>query len=167
MDIINLKYIEDLVLEEMEVSNEQFVMRDRTRKYVYARHLFNRLVGDFLTKHSLASIGQHIGGRDHATVLHSRKEANNLIDTNDDFRTSYKKLHGQIKKVHNEIKRNHASRHDAIMEVKAMEAKIYNWYRYAKLKDEVKDEIILQLASTLIEKVSENICSKVEETFKY
>jgi chromosomal replication initiator protein len=34
-----------------------------------------------MTKSSLANIGMHCGGKDHATVLHACKTVNNLIDT--------------------------------------------------------------------------------------
>ena len=40
-----------------------------------------------LTKSSLASIGAHCGGKDHATVLHASKTVNNLVDTDKQFRT--------------------------------------------------------------------------------
>ena len=40
-----------------------------------------------LTKSSLASIGAHCGGKDHATVLHACKTVNNLVDTDKQFRT--------------------------------------------------------------------------------
>ena len=39
-----------------------------------------------MTKSSLANIGMHCGGKDHATVLHACKTVNNLIDTDKRFR---------------------------------------------------------------------------------
>ena len=39
-----------------------------------------------MTKSSLANIGMHCGGKDHATVLHACKTVNNLVDTDKRFR---------------------------------------------------------------------------------
>ena len=39
-----------------------------------------------LTKSSLATIGAHCGGKDHATVLHACRTVNNLIETDKRFR---------------------------------------------------------------------------------
>ena len=39
-----------------------------------------------MTKSSLASIGAHCGGKDHATVLHACRTVNNLQETDKQFR---------------------------------------------------------------------------------
>jgi chromosomal replication initiator protein len=39
-----------------------------------------------MTKSSLASIGAHCGGKDHATVLHACRTVNNLQETDKHFR---------------------------------------------------------------------------------
>jgi chromosomal replication initiator protein len=39
-----------------------------------------------MTKSSLAKIGAHCGGKDHATVLHACRTVNNLIDTDKQFK---------------------------------------------------------------------------------
>ena len=38
-----------------------------------------------MTKLSLSEIGEIVGGKDHATVLHSNKTVKNLMDTNSIF----------------------------------------------------------------------------------
>jgi chromosomal replication initiator protein len=40
-----------------------------------------------MTKSSLANIGMHCGGKDHATVLHACRTVNNLAETDKHFRT--------------------------------------------------------------------------------
>jgi chromosomal replication initiator protein len=50
-----------------------------------------------LTKASLASIGSHIGGKDHATVLHACKTVNNLIDTDKHFRNQITEIEKKLK----------------------------------------------------------------------
>ena len=39
-----------------------------------------------MTKSSLANIGMHCGGKDHATVLHACRTVNNLQETDKQFR---------------------------------------------------------------------------------
>jgi len=39
-----------------------------------------------MTKSSLASIGAHCGGKDHATVLHACRTVMNLADTDKQFK---------------------------------------------------------------------------------
>lgn len=44
------------------------------------------------TKNSLSTIGEHCGGKDHATVLHALKTVSNLIDTDSKFREETEEL---------------------------------------------------------------------------
>lgn len=41
------------------------------------------------TRHSLAVIGSYIGGKDHATVMHSCKVINNLIETDKEYKNDF------------------------------------------------------------------------------
>ena len=49
-----------------------------------------------MTKSSLAKIGMHCGGKDHATVLHACRTVNNLIDTDKQFKTYVTDLQKKI-----------------------------------------------------------------------
>jgi chromosomal replication initiator protein len=49
-----------------------------------------------LTKSSLANIGMHCGGKDHATVLHACRTVNNLMDTDKKFRGYIEELEKKI-----------------------------------------------------------------------
>lgn len=55
----------------------------RKREKVSARQISMALSKKY-TKKSLAQIGLHHGGRDHATVLHACKTIGNLLDTRDE-----------------------------------------------------------------------------------
>jgi len=51
-----------------------------------------------LTKSSLASIGNTIGQRDHATVLHACKIVNDLMDCDKNFRSSVREIEEKLKR---------------------------------------------------------------------
>ena len=63
-------------------------MKSKTRKreVVQARQIAMYFAKQ-MTKASLASIGAHCGGQDHATVLHACKTVNNLMETDKQFRS--------------------------------------------------------------------------------
>ena len=49
------------------------------------------------TKSSLAAIGEAIGKRDHATVLHACKIVSDLMETDKRFRTSVQEIEERLK----------------------------------------------------------------------
>jgi chromosomal replication initiator protein len=49
-----------------------------------------------MTKSSLATIGMHCGGKDHATVLHACRTVNNLMDTDKRFKAYIEELDKKI-----------------------------------------------------------------------
>jgi chromosomal replication initiator protein len=59
--------------------------KTRKREVVQARQIA-MYFSKQMTKSSLATIGMHCGGKDHATVLHACKTVNNLMDTDKRFR---------------------------------------------------------------------------------
>ena len=62
-------------------------MKSKTRKreVVQARQIA-MYFSKKMTKSSLANIGMHCGGKDHATVLHACKTVDNLSSTDKQFR---------------------------------------------------------------------------------
>lgn len=72
---------------------DQFYFDQNTRKkeVVGKRQLVHAMCKRF-TKASLATIGSWVGGRDHATVLHSIKTVNNHCDTEKDYAQTYNDL---------------------------------------------------------------------------
>ena len=73
--------------QAMETIREHFALNDdfhlvqtRKREYVYARQIAMTLISKH-TKFSLGKIGEMFGGKDHATVLHSKRTICNLMET--------------------------------------------------------------------------------------
>ena len=63
----------DLVCRTHDVTRKQFFSRSRERFIIDARYLATLLIYAG-TKYSLSKIGQLIGGKDHATILHAVKK---------------------------------------------------------------------------------------------
>jgi chromosomal replication initiator protein len=49
-----------------------------------------------MTKSSLASIGAHCGGKDHATVLHACRTVSNLYETDKKFKLYLEELEKKL-----------------------------------------------------------------------
>lgn len=60
--------------------------KSRKRKIVWARHIFFHLAERYAGWMSLQKVGDYCGGFDHATVLHGRKNARNLMQVDPEFR---------------------------------------------------------------------------------
>jgi chromosomal replication initiator protein len=74
-----------VVCDYFNMSVDSLRAKTRKREIVQARQLAMYFSKN-MTKSSLASIGFQIGKKDHATVLHSCKTVNNLIETDKKFR---------------------------------------------------------------------------------
>ena len=82
---ITIEHIIDVVCAEMDIDKERLYSSDRTSEVAIARQLAMFLAKKH-TKQPLTNIGAAIGGRNHATVLHSCKTISNLMDTDKMFR---------------------------------------------------------------------------------
>jgi len=51
---------------------------------------------NLLTKNSLKTIGEHFGGRDHTTVIHSCQTVKDLMDTDSLFKESVLELQQKV-----------------------------------------------------------------------
>lgn len=71
----------------------------RQREIVERRQIVQALSKEF-TKASLSEIGKETAGKDHATVLHSIKQLNNLSDTNSEYAAMITDLRNIIKQKH-------------------------------------------------------------------
>jgi len=85
---IGIHGMQQLVAENYQITIEEMRRKSRKRERVEGRQVChwmarNRVV---LNDLSLVAIGKLIGGQDHATVLHSVRTINNLIETNRTFR---------------------------------------------------------------------------------
>ena len=88
--------IRDLVCDYFSLSVEAISTKSRKREVVQARQIAMYLSKQH-TKNSLASIGETIGRRDHATVLHACKIVNDLMDTDKNFRLSVEEIEQKLK----------------------------------------------------------------------
>lgn len=93
---ISIEYIQKVVCEYFSLPLDVINSKTRKREIVQARQLA-MFFSKRHTKSSLATIGQHCGNKDHATVLHAVKTVNNLVDTDKKFKTYVDDLEKKIK----------------------------------------------------------------------
>jgi chromosomal replication initiator protein len=82
---ISVDYIQKIVSDYFQLDIETLQSKTRKRHVVQARQLAMFFAKKY-TKNSLANIGNQIGDRDHATVLHACKTVDNLVATDKQFR---------------------------------------------------------------------------------
>lgn len=82
---VSIEYIQKVVSEYFQMDVNTLQSKTRRRHIVQARQLAMYFAKKY-TKASLASIGNQIGKRDHATVLHACKTVDNLSFTDKQFR---------------------------------------------------------------------------------
>ena len=82
---VSIEYIQKVVCDYFDLPIELMKSKTRKREFVQARQIA-MYFSKKMTKSSLANIGMHCGGKDHATVLHACRTVNNLADTDKTFR---------------------------------------------------------------------------------
>ena len=82
---ISINRITEIVCQYFDIDEQSFNSTKRTREVAQARQIAMYLAKQH-TKLPLTAIGSAIGGRNHATVLHSCKSVTNLIETDKVFR---------------------------------------------------------------------------------
>ncbi|PCH96193.1 MAG: hypothetical protein COB85_03855 [Bacteroidetes bacterium] len=92
---VSIDYIQKVVCDYFDLPIELLKSKTRKRDVVQARQLA-MYFSKSMTKSSLAKIGMHCGGKDHATVLHACRTVNNLIDTDKQFKTYVTDLQKKI-----------------------------------------------------------------------
>ncbi len=92
---VSIEAIRDIVCEVMGVSKEAFESSRRTREIAQARQVAMFLSKKH-TKAPLAVIGSAIGGKNHATVLHSCKQVANLMETDRGFRLQIEEIEKKV-----------------------------------------------------------------------
>ena len=94
---ISVNRITEIVCEYFNIDLQDFNSQKRTREVAQARHVAMYLAKQH-TKLPLASIGAAIGGRNHATVLHSCKSVTNFIETDKAFKAQIDEVEKLIAK---------------------------------------------------------------------
>jgi chromosomal replication initiator protein len=82
---LSISEIQKAVCSYFCITPENLLSKTRKREIVQARQIAMYLSRS-MTKSSLSSIGAQIGGKDHATVLHSYNTVCDLIDTDKHFK---------------------------------------------------------------------------------
>jgi len=82
---VSIEYIQKVVCDYFDLPIELMKSKTRKREVVQARQIA-MYFSKKMTKSSLANIGMHCGGKDHATVLHACRTVNNLAETDKNFR---------------------------------------------------------------------------------
>ena len=88
---ITIEQIIATVCDQMDIEKERLSSSERTREVAIARQLAMYLAKKH-TKQPLTNIGAAIGGRNHATVLHSCKTISNLMETEKMFRQQVEQI---------------------------------------------------------------------------
>ena len=84
-EIISVDSIKENVCNYFGLPVDHLNSQSRKREIVQTRQICHYFAKKY-TKLSLIQIGWDIGGKDHATVLHSIKTVNNLMDTDIKYR---------------------------------------------------------------------------------
>lgn len=87
--------VEEVVLEDQPFTKEQIISKTRKREVVERRQIWQTMLLEF-TGLSLSDIGSMTGGKDHATVLHSKKTINNLCESD-------KRVYNTVEFIRNQI----------------------------------------------------------------
>ena len=88
---ISINRITEIVCDYFDISPEDFNSTKRTREVAQARQVAMYLAKQH-TKLPLAAIGSAIGGRNHATVLHSCKSVSNFMETDKVFKAQIEEV---------------------------------------------------------------------------
>lgn len=92
---ITIDAIQKMVCEYFNVPYDKLLQKTRKREVVQARQITMFLSKAF-TKNSLKTIGEHFGGRDHTTVIHSCQTVKDLMDTDVLFKESVMELQQKV-----------------------------------------------------------------------
>ena len=92
---VSIEYIQKVVCDYFDLPLEILKSKTRKREVVQARQI-SMYFSKKMTKSSLANIGAHCGGKDHATVLHACRTVMNLSETDKQFRAYLEDLEKKL-----------------------------------------------------------------------
>ena len=92
---ITIDTIQKMVCEYYDITYDKLQAKTRKREIVQARQISMFLAKQY-TKNSLKTIGDHFGGRDHTTVIHSCQTVKDLMDTDTMIREQVKELQQKV-----------------------------------------------------------------------
>ena len=92
---ITIDFINKTVCSHFNLTLSELTAKSRKREIVQARQLAMFFAKKY-TEQSLLMIGKSIGGKGHATVLHSCKAVENMIDTDKKFEDTVNKIERKL-----------------------------------------------------------------------
>ncbi len=92
---VTIDHIIEVVCKYLNMDRERFNSIERKREIAQARQIAMYLAKQH-TKAPLTAIGAAIGGRNHATVLHSCKAVQNLLETDKIFRRQVEEIEKMV-----------------------------------------------------------------------
>lgn len=93
---LTIDNIQRMVCDHYGIAYDKLMLKSRKREIVQARQITMYLAKKF-TKSSLKNIGEHFGGYDHTTVIHSCQTVEDLMDIDTDYK---EKIDDLQQKVH-------------------------------------------------------------------
>jgi chromosomal replication initiator protein len=101
---INMDQVVSLVCEKMKISRTALTTKTSQREILVPRQVAMAFTREFVPYLTLEYIGQHLGGKDHTTVIHAKKTVNSVWMT--DKRYGYGPIVSSIHETLKEMKRN-------------------------------------------------------------
>ena len=93
---VNIDYLQKTAAEHYRISLDDVRGKSRKKEIVIARQAAMHLAKEY-TNHSLKSIGNYFGGRDHSTVIHALQSVNDMLATDQQFKRSLEDLKRKVK----------------------------------------------------------------------
>ena len=93
--VITCEAILQQVVAAFSIDMKSINSKSRKREIVWARQAAMSLCKKYTTQ-SVSRIGQVVGGRDHATVLHALKNVDDLLQTEADFKEMYQQVETRL-----------------------------------------------------------------------
>lgn len=93
---VNIERIQKIVCDLLHVNLQDLQSKSRRQDIVQARHLVMFLSKKYTTD-SLSAIGETLGGRSHATVLHGCQTVSNTISINPQFASTVANIESQLR----------------------------------------------------------------------
>ena len=87
--------IQKLVCDYYHVAYDRLLTKTRKREVVLARQITMYFAKKF-TKQSLKTIGDHFGGFDHTTVIHSCQTVENLMETDSEYKENLMEIQQKV-----------------------------------------------------------------------
>jgi len=94
---LSIDKVQSVVCEYFGITIEDMLASTRKRNIVQARQIAMYLSRNLISSCSLSTIGQQIGGKDHATVLHACNTVSDLISTDKVFRKYVSDIEGKLR----------------------------------------------------------------------